>query len=415
VELDTTEIQQVSFGQQQRGSTHLTFRDRASKTDVRGALAYVVEDIAITLAAPTRLFQPSPIPPCPAYFHLRLPDDLATNLRADSVHDQDFTGEGIRVAMVDTGHYWHPFFKAQGYCREDVVLTTTATNPQWDDHGHGTGESANLYAVAPKAKLVPIKAPLAGAWEGRITDSLIAATCAFKVAASLEPPPHVITCSWGYDLASRNDFIRYDAQVLALAIADAVARNIVVVFAAGNGDYGFPAQHSDVIAVGGAHITKDGELLTSDYASAFYSHIYNDSVCPSRLRRVPDVCGLIGMAPFARYLMLPVPPGSRLDETVSEQANDGTETDDGWAVFSGTSAAAPQVAGVVALMLQANPALIPGEVKQILQETAQDVPHGRSASVGGRRAHAKAGRPDVATGAGLVDAHAAVNRARNWP
>ena len=78
---------------------------------------------------------------------------------------------------------------------------------------------------------------------------------------------------------------------------------------------------------------------------------------------------------------------------------DETTTSDGWGVFSGTSAAAPQLAGVCALLLQKHPTLTPAQVKAALRATATDVIAGSSFM----------GQPagpgiDNATGAGLVNA-----------
>jgi serine protease AprX len=61
--------------------------------------------------------------------------------------------------------------------------------------------------------------------------------------------------------------------------------------------------------------------------------------------------------------------------------------------LSGTSMAAPHIAGVAALMLDANPALTPLQVKDILQRTATRMPYATWEA-----------------GAGYVDAHAAVRR-----
>lgn len=61
--------------------------------------------------------------------------------------------------------------------------------------------------------------------------------------------------------------------------------------------------------------------------------------------------------------------------------------------MSGTSMATPHVAGIVALMLEANPQLSPDEVKEILQKTATNIP----------------GAEPWEVGAGYVNAYAAVD------
>jgi len=66
-----------------------------------------------------------------------------------------------------------------------------------------------------------------------------------------------------------------------------------------------------------------------------------------------------------------------------------------YTTMSGTSMAAPHVAGIVALMLEANPALTPLQVKQILQETATNMP----------------GMEPWEVGAGYANAYAAVDQA----
>jgi subtilisin family serine protease len=103
--------------------------------------------------------------------------------------------------------------------------------------------------------------------------------------------------------------------------------------------------------------------------------------------------------------MLPVPNGSDFEGENMPQS----QSQKGWGIFSGTSAAAPQTAGIVALLQSVNESLTPSQAKSILSDTAQDVTrgisgHGDQASIGF----------DRATGAGFIDAFQACLRAESF-
>lgn len=333
---------------------------------------------------------PSMFAPPKSYWHLRVPGDISLGCNADRAHRAGITGRGIKVAMIDSGHYKHPYFVGRGYNVAPVVLGPAAANPLRDESGHGTGESANVFAVAPDAQLLPVKI------------NFVNSVGAFNAAAGLRPD--IITCSWGSD--KRFGPITAADQALATAIAAAVAAGIVVVFSAGNGQWGFPGQHPDVISAGGVFMNPDETLRASDYASGFMSNIYPN-------RRVPDLSGLVGMLPRAIYIMLPLEPGDAIDvgnAGGTHPGGDETTNNDGWAAFSGTSAAAPQLAGAAALVKQACPRLKPAEVRQVLMKTARDVTSGKCHFNTG--ANSAAVGPDTATGNGLVDAHKAVLMAK---
>jgi subtilisin family serine protease len=331
------------------------------------------------------------------YHHLRVPDDVATILRAHRVHKQGVTGNGVLVAMTDTGFYKHPFYAWHGY-NYNRTLAPDAVFIEKDEVGHGTAEAANIFANAPDIDFIGVK--MGGN-----------ATLAFKTASDLFPA--VMTNSWGYSLCGLTSLPNF-LKPLELAITEAVhERGITVCFSAGNGHQGFPSQMPSVIAVGGVYahdnlVGDDFELEASDYSSSFDSQIYPG-------RHVPDVCGLVGMKPAAIYIMLPVEPGDSIDVGLSGGSypnKDETAPDDGWAVISGTSAASPQIAGVCALLKQVQPGLSPALVKSILRASARDVKAGVSNEVCGVSQPAGEGH-DGATGAGLVDAAVAYELARS--
>ncbi len=282
-----------------------------------------------------------------------------------------------------------------------MVLAPGASSRKTDPNGHGTGESANVFSVAPDVTFIGIKvdndsSPEAGA-------SILEG---FQEA--MRHRPRIISVSMGYDLRAAgnkpatklpNSLVPLEAEILA-----AVEAGVVVVFSAGNGHYAFPGQIPTVISAGGVFVDAAGSMQASNYASAFPSSIY-------RGRSVPDFCGLVGMMPHATYIRLPIPKGSEIDR--DEAFHDHTRAADGWGVFSGTSAAAPQIAGLCALLLQKNPGLTPQEVKAVLRRSSRDVNAGRASAISDpkQRGGVKASSGgDGATGAGLVDAAAALRQ-----
>ncbi|MGH9988744.1 MAG: S8 family serine peptidase, partial [Nitrososphaeraceae archaeon] len=198
-------------------------------------------------------FMSSYLPPSNSSYWNLDPPEVAVAMRAELAHRAGFTGKSIKVAMVDTGWYRHPYFVEREYRANPVVLSPGATEPDHDESGHGTGESANVFAIAPDVEFTLVKM------------SPVNATADFNAAVSLKPD--VISCSWGMDLVAEDGRTQLapplpsSMRPLEAAVANAVRQGIVVVFSTGNGHFGFPGMHPDVISAGGAYMHKDGRKL----------------------------------------------------------------------------------------------------------------------------------------------------------
>src|SRR5687768_3709310 len=102
------------------------------------------------------------------YHYLSVPNGVRRLLNVPKVHKAGVTGRGVRVAMVDSGfdlrHSWFKRFRR----RASIVLASGASNKQTDSNGHGTGECANIFSMAPDVTFIGVKvdndsAPGAGA------------------------------------------------------------------------------------------------------------------------------------------------------------------------------------------------------------------------------------------------------------
>ena len=315
----------------------------------------------------------SPIPPSKAYWHLEYLIMYHQPLMHHMLIVPDLRDK-VLVVLYDRQRILEAsLFYQERIPNKTHHTWTGAVDPLIDEDGHGTAESANIFAVAPNVDFVMVKQGM---------DSI------GEFNAAVASNPDVISCSW--TTRKPPGPLTSAEKLLSAAVANAVRQGIIVVFAAGNGHWAFPGEHPDVISAGGVFLRPDGSLQASDYASGFKSRVFPNRDCP-------DVCGLVGLRPRAAYILLPVPPNCNIDRECSvlpvtdtgevwpvcqginrHPCIDETADNDGWAVISGTSAAAPQVAGVCALMKQANPSITPVQAKEILKNSAIDVLEGHA-------------------------------------
>ena len=374
--------------------THLDIRGRGQPRElgVGHARSRRLGVDAVILDRPRRLHAVSAVPPTVSGFYLNVPDDIEENLNATDAHQNGFTGQGVHIAMPDSGMFPHPYYAAGGFSilAPSSVIPNLAGNE--DPTGHGTGECANIFAVAPDCEVQPIRC-------SNETGALVGGLAGIVAAKSAGA--QIISISFGGTLQfPPSPQPTAESLAVSLELQDAVERGIVVVAAAGDGQFAMEPQAPGVISAGGVFVDEQGRRQVSDIASAFDSPWFPGI-------SVPLVCGLCGMFPDF-YLMLPVPPASEMDFSQAGfpgEPNDGTLDNDGWARFSGTSACAPQIAGAAAVLLSAKPHLKPAEIAQALSSSARDVKRGRSSPIFDEPAEAG---HDVATGFGLIDVSAAL-------
>lgn len=291
----------------------------------------------------------------------------ALALRVDKVASR-FTGKGVRVAFIDSGLAAHEDLRAGGGFDALDGQDPGAWNV--DEEGHGThcagiaaalANEVGITGVAPDAEVYALKV-FPG---GRVSDLVE------SVDWCIDHRMDVISMSLGS---------RAPSALLEQALADAVARGITCVAAAGNdaGEVSYPARYASCISVSAVgllgsfpedsgHALRVSQYLSSDgqYFFAAFSN-FGERV---------DVCA----------------PGVGIVSTVPT----------GYAAWDGTSMACPFVAGLAALVLEAYPELRSGDAAQ--PEQVRAIVTGSAADLG---------LPRELQGAGLVNAALALRAAR---
>ncbi|MBW4688289.1 MAG: S8 family serine peptidase [Komarekiella atlantica HA4396-MV6] len=268
-------------------------------------------------------------------------------VKAPEVWAQGYTGQGVVVAVVDTGvDYNHEDLKnniwtntkeiagnsidddGNGYI-DDVYGWNFANNNNniQDNNGHGThisgtiaGENNNygVTGIAYDAKIMPVKV-LNESGSGSST------SVANGIYYAVDNGADVINLSLGSN---------YSNRTLKSAVEYASSKGVIVVMAAGNDGESlpdYPARYANKSGIAVGAVDKNNTI--ADFSNRSGSNEITYVTAPG--------VGIYSSVPGNQY-----------------------------GRYSGTSMATPHVAGVVALMLSANPNLTDAQVRQIVTETA---------------------------------------------
>ena len=276
-------------------------------------------------------------------------------VHADYAHGQGIMGNGINIAIVDTGLSPHPDYRSRITGWYDAIHR----NPfPYDDSGHGShvagiaagdgSQSRGFYTgIAPKAGLVGVKV-LDQQGNGTIADIMRGLDWILKNRRPLGI--RIVNISIGSgekkNFDETSDFVK--------KVDELWDSGLVVVAAAGNRGPGrftvsAPGNSRRVITVG----SHDSWRVPGK------EEIRHSGAGPTRsCVKKPDV----------------VAPGSRI---ISCSSYRQFQRGHFYSVKSGTSMSTPVVSGAIALLLEMSPQLSPKEIKIRLKNSSTDLslPH----------------------------------------
>ena len=268
-------------------------------------------------------------------------------------------------------------------------------DPQQDPYGHGTHvasvaagrafyQSPDSTGLAPNANLYDVRV-LDASGAGTLSDALEGINWVMYHAREY----NIRVMNLSLAAASTDS---WDVDPLCNAVRAATAMGITVVVAAGNfglgsqgqkvyGTISSPAHDPTVITVGAVNFKASngrGDDVVTNFSSRGPTRSYLDMGTWKWYDNIikPDLVApgnkLVGANATSSSPQLPVKSTLATSYPALVSAAGGPATyAQGLIQLSGTSVAAPAVAGAVAVLLQANPGLTPPLVKAILQYTAQ--------------------------------------------
>ncbi len=254
-----------------------------------------------------------------------------------------YEGKGIKIAVLDDNFDTNHQDLANAKIESFNIVTGTSDVFANTQESHGTAVAGIIGArvngigikgIASSSELILISMPD----EMSTSDYIIAFDKAAKLGAD------IINCSWGTNMVS----IAVEEKIKELATTGRGGKGISIVFASGNDNIDILGDESnikEVISVG----ATDSRNVRASYSN------------------------------YGTNLDVLAPGGESLGiTTIDKSGSEGISlTDyllyDDESPFIGTSASAPIVSGLIALMLEKNPNLTRIEIENIIKNTADKI------------------------------------------
>ncbi|MEM9557085.1 MAG: S8 family serine peptidase [Acidobacteriota bacterium] len=297
----------------------------------------------------------------------QLDPEAAQLTQADVVHQMGFRGNGVTVAVIDSGiDYKHVWFLGNplstlptpkvlgGYDFGDDDADPLIDCAQ-DTHGTATAGivASPLWGVAPNASLVHLKVQSASKCGKSSLNGDIPGALDWVVTNQATYGIRVISMSLGSSTQYSSSCGSGGWKAYRDALDDAYDAGITVFAASGNdankNGMSFPACYPSVVSV--------GAVYDQDYPNSRWTS-YNDDGSVLCQDSRPDADEVTCYSNSASFLDLLAP--SNCAWTLAP--NQGMDS-----CFSGTSAATPYAAGVAALLLEKNSTLTPDQLRAFLQ------------------------------------------------
>ena len=342
--------------------------------------------------------------PVLAAAHSATPHVLQVN--ADDVWAQGYTGKNVVVAVLDSGtnpdhydlkdHLWQGYADTDGDGEKDDPINgwnfINNNSNIADDFGHGThcagivcgdGTVGNVTGVAPDATLMTVK--VVNRSGGGTPAQMMAG-----VEFAIENGANVLSLSLGFKSSQISEA---NIVLLRNTFENALLLGVPVCAAVGNDGNSYGAPHNvdfpaacpppylhpnqqinqggltSIISVGSVngndeYVSSSSQGPVTWQETSFADYLY-DSEHIGLIR--PDISA----------------PGDLIYSLKHDE-------NDKYKYMSGTSQATPCVAGVIALMLEKNPALTPAQICEIIETTAKKLTASKSNRTGSGRIDALA-------------------------